>query len=48
MERTRQAEIKRQFEMIAKAAIVNNIKVKILLEKLFNVRKSIFPGIKKT
>jgi len=29
MERTRQAEMKRQFEMISKAALVNNIKVKI-------------------
>jgi hypothetical protein len=48
MERTRQAEMKRQFEMIAKAAFVNNIKVKIPLEKVFNVRKSIFSGIKKT
>jgi hypothetical protein len=29
MERARQAEMKRQFDMVAKAALVNNIKVKI-------------------
>jgi hypothetical protein len=35
MERTRQAEMKRQFELVAKAAAVNNIKVKISLQKIF-------------
>jgi hypothetical protein len=29
MERARQAEMKRQFQMVAKAALVNNMKVKI-------------------
>jgi hypothetical protein len=29
MERVRQAEMKRQFQMVAKAALINNIKVKI-------------------
>lgn len=32
MERTRRAEMKRQYEIIAKAALVNNIKVNIFIK----------------
>jgi hypothetical protein len=47
MERARQAEMKRQFQMVAKAALVNNVKVKFL-KKNFSVKKNLFLGIKKT
>jgi hypothetical protein len=35
MERIRQAEMKRQFEMIAAAALVNNMKVKKIPKNLY-------------
>ncbi len=39
MERVRQAEMKHQFDLVAKAALVNNIKVKILRKKeIFSIR----------
>jgi len=40
MERARQAEMKRQFQMVAKAALVNNVKVKIFEKKFFCKKKS--------
>jgi len=53
MERMRRAEMKRQYEMVAKAALVNNIKVKIFMmkKKYFIEEKKMFfffLGIKKT
>ena len=48
MERARQAEMKRQFQTVAKAALVNNIKVDNFCKA--TIQKNIFRslGIKKT
>lgn len=49
MERTRRAEMKRQFDTVAKAALVNNIKVKVFRRNnILYKKKSFYLGIKKT
>lgn len=49
MERTRHAEMKRQYDLVAKAALVNNIKVRIRRKKkIIHLRINDFKGVKKT
>lgn len=41
IERARQAEMKQQYEMVAKAALVNNIKVKLCREIFISYRNEL-------